>query len=287
MTFILLIIAFAFNQYYVIDAFHRFGLSSCRVQHSFNYVSKVFARQNNNNRNSGNSKPSFGKPPAERRRTADSTSSTPKTTNSNQSKPPIPTQPLDDKHQIIEREIPLSDRLPLSDFKIGQKCRGTIVSVVKHGYFVDIGTTKDGLAHISDISKDYFIQNILSKYSPGQKVDVWIKFIDPVNSKLGLQMFPLESPLTTGTGELGSSQSTLSSFSKSAVNSITGSRKPIIFFPSESKVNGTVVKVSELGVFVDVGANVDAFLPKRKMKLTKKHMKFKPVSNCLSSFPSY
>ena len=54
-------------------------------------------------------------------------------------------------------------------------------------------------------------------------------------------------------------------------------RKPIIFFPSESKVNGTVVKVSDLGVFVDIGANIDAFLPKRKMKLTKKQMKFKPV----------
>lgn len=247
---------------YEANAFPRFSLGSCRVKNSCSSALKVFAVGQNNNRKN---KQPVGKPPVERRNKFDTPA---KTRHSKpiqaSSKPPV-----SERHQIIERIIPLKDRVPLSNLKVGQKCRGQIVSVVKHGYFIDVGTTKDGLAHISDISKDYFIQNALSRFSPGQEVDVWIKFVDPVNSKLGLQMFPVTS--SSDISEL------------SSTTNIIKNRKPIIFFPSESQVNGTVIKVSDLGVFVDIGANVDAFLPKRKMKLTKKQMSFKPVSTLLIS----
>lgn len=51
--------------------------------------------------------------------------------------------------------------------------------------FVDVGSKKDGLVHIKDVSKDYFIQDLQSRYSPGQDVDVWIKFADGDKWKLG------------------------------------------------------------------------------------------------------
>ena len=87
--------------------------------------------------------------------------------------------------------------------------------------FVDIGTKRDGLVHVKDISKDYFINNhqsvmatllrrVLGKFSnwllsyiffqlllknqkfiAGQDIDVWIKFVEEETSKLGLQMFPV------------------------------------------------------------------------------------------------
>ena len=36
----------------------------------------------------------------------------------------------------------------------------------------------------------------------------------------------------------------------------------------QDEVTGTVVRVSNYGVFVDIGAGVDAFLHRRKMKVT-------------------
>ena len=57
--------------------------------------------------------------------------------------------------------------------------------------FVDVGTQKDGLVHIRDISKDYFVQNIQSKFVIGQDIDVWVKFANERDNKLGLQMYPV------------------------------------------------------------------------------------------------
>jgi transcriptional accessory protein Tex/SPT6 len=67
--------------------------------------------------------------------------------------------------------------------------------------FVDIGTKKDGLVHIKDVSRDYFLNDLTGKFSPGQDVDVWVKFIEEKDSKLGLQMFApraLAQSLTSG-----------------------------------------------------------------------------------------
>jgi hypothetical protein len=44
----------------------------------------------------------------------------------------------------------------------------------------------------------------------------------------------------------------------------------------QDEVSGTVVRVSNYGVFIDIGAGVDAFLHRRKMKLNKKKMVLKP-----------
>lgn len=167
-----------------------------------------------------------------------------------------------ESHQMVTRDLVDSqDRRPLEALKVGEKMSGKIMSIVKHGFFMDVGSTKDGLVHVKDISKDYFVNNIVNKYSPGQVVDVWVKFVDAANNKLGLQMFPY------------SEEEAASKIPKSKTDSL---RKSLLFFPSETVVSGTVVKVSDLGVYVDIGASVTAFLPKRKMKLTKKQMKFKP-----------
>lgn len=166
-----------------------------------------------------------------------------------------------ESHQIITRDITdTSERRSLGSLRVGEKLSGKIMTIVKHGFFMDVGSTKDGLVHVKDISKDYFVHNLVNKYSPGQVVDVWVKFVDAATNKLGLQMFPISED----------------DASKSPQSKVDNLRKSLIFFPSETSVSGTVVKVSDLGVYVDVGASVTAFLPKRKMKLTKKQMKFKP-----------
>jgi ribosomal protein S1 len=48
------------------------------------------------------------------------------------------------------------------------------------------------------------------------------------------------------------------------VNPITVSLDDI---SEQDEVTGTVVRVSNYGVFIDIGAGVDAFLHRRKMKV--------------------
>jgi hypothetical protein len=91
---------------------------------------------------------------------------------------------------IVTRIHAPEDRVALSSLVVGQKMRGRIMNVKEFGMFVDIGSKKDGMVHVKDISKDYFINKIESKYTPGQDIDVWVKFVEEESAKLGLQMFP-------------------------------------------------------------------------------------------------
>ena len=104
-----------------------------------------------------------------------------------------------------------------------------------------------------DISKDYFIQNHQAKFSPGQDIDVWIKFIE--GEKLGLQCFPV----TPRRGEKNPALAV-------DINDVS----------EGDVVSGVVVRVSNYGVYVDIGCEVDAFLAKRKMKISKKMYSLKP-----------
>ena len=101
---------------------------------------------------------------------------------------------------FVERLLPKSspERSILSDLTPGLKIQGRIISIKDFGMFVDVGSEKDGLVHVKDISKDYFIQQsqLPSRFTPGQDVDVWVKFVDADQAKLGLQMFPLTHPHT-------------------------------------------------------------------------------------------
>jgi len=88
---------------------------------------------------------------------------------------------------------------------------------------------------VSDVSKDYFVSDLKSRFRPGQDVDVWVKFIDVDNYKLGLQMFP-PAPVP-------------SSSSKESV----GGRLSWKELAPQQEVVGTAVKYSDFGVFVDIG----------------------------------
>ena len=120
--------------------------------------------------------------------------------------------------------------------------------------FVDIGTVKDALVHIKDVSTDYFIPNLSSKYQPGQMIDVWVKFVDEETSKIGLQMYPVTN-IETNLIEI------MNNLKKLEVGT------PVL---------GRVSKVSEYGVFVDIGISIDAYLHKRKMKITRSQRQLKP-----------
>ena len=146
--------------------------------------------------------------------------------------------------RVLDKFSP--DRSKLADLTPGLKTKGRIISIKEFGMFVDVGSEKDGLVHIKDISKDYFVQNHASKFSPGQDLDVWVKFVDAEGNKLGLQMYPLPAAAAAragagaGAGVDGEGQGQDRAAELSALR-------------VGDAVTGTVVRVSGYGVFVDVG----------------------------------
>eukprot|EP00597_Dinobryon_sp_UTEXLB2267_P009210 CAMPEP_0170085786 /NCGR_PEP_ID=MMETSP0019_2-20121128/20584_1 /TAXON_ID=98059 /ORGANISM="Dinobryon sp., Strain UTEXLB2267" /LENGTH=289 /DNA_ID=CAMNT_0010302425 /DNA_START=375 /DNA_END=1240 /DNA_ORIENTATION=+ len=134
--------------------------------------------------------------------------------------------------------------------------KGRIISMANYGLFVDVGSKKDGLVHVKDVSKDYFIPDLKSRFRPGQDVDVWVKFIDVSNYKLGLQMFP------------------------PAPGPEESQKAPALDWAElvpQKAVSGTAVKYSDFGVFVDIGLpKVLAFLHKRKMRINRRQRKYQP-----------
>jgi transcriptional accessory protein Tex/SPT6 len=141
----------------------------------------------------------------------------------------------------------LEDRVALSTLSAGQKMRGRIVSVKDFGLFVDIGAKRDGLVHVKDISKDYFISNHELKFIPGQDIDVWVKFVEEETFKLGLQMFPVSDRLAIARN-------------KPITLSLTDTQR-------KDKVVGIVTRASNYGLFIDIGSGgVDAFLHLKRMR---------------------
>ncbi len=64
-------------------------------------------------------------------------------------------KPHRDPREKLDKPLLRSDIMTMEDLKIGDKLLGTVRNVVDFGAFIDIGLKNDGLAHISNLSKDY------------------------------------------------------------------------------------------------------------------------------------
>ena len=174
--------------------------------------------------------------------------------------------------------------------------RGRIISIKDFGLFVDVGTKRDGLVHVKDVSKDYFINQLHTKFAPGQDVDVWVKFCEPKSYKLGLQMFPMtESALVRSRLALKGSEAHRAALLPGGVPSTSATELsadsdtqggnfegldcdlfPLEAYSVGNEVKGRVVRVSNFGVFLEFGAEVEGFLHKRKMSVSPKRRAMKP-----------
>lgn len=169
------------------------------------------------------------------------------------------------KRPFVERILKTKERSPLSSCSEGQRFSGRIISITKFGLFVDIGTSRDGLLHVKDLSKDYFVSNHESKFHPGDDITVWIKFVDATAEKLGLQMYDPR----------------MSAISPTIKQPLGSHKEEILRIPFDNlregdAVIGKVIKSSEFGVDIDIGCelsdssrNIYGYLHKRKMKLDK------------------
>jgi len=130
---------------------------------------------------------------------------------------------------------PSSNRVPMSDFQVGQKVTGAVTNVETYGVFVDIGAARDGLLPSSKFAGDV--------PSLWQEVGLWVSKVQ--DSKLELSM-------TAPTDEAD------------LVEDLP--RKSIEDLVPGQKLAGVVKNVQNYGAFINVGAERDGLLPKNRME---------------------
>lgn len=140
----------------------------------------------------------------------------------------------------IERKIPLNMRLPLSALKVGSTWTGTVISLTNFGAYVDIGTECDGLLHIGQISSTFFVEHPREVFSPGQEVQVTIRSFCAELKKMHLTMLPLDAE---NKSELEEEE-----------------HIPLKDIEIDDELWGELVRVTDYGAYVNIGADVKGFL---------------------------
>ena len=92
------------------------------------------------------------------------------------------------KASRIQRAIPFANRTSLSALTEGMEYSGTVISLTPFGAYVDVGTTVDGLLHISQMSRETFVQHPKDILAPGDAIVVTVASINPEKKKLHLSM---------------------------------------------------------------------------------------------------
>lgn len=96
-------------------------------------------------------------------------------------------KPGRDLRDSFDAPILRQDVLSAGDLRIGQQLEGVVRNVVDFGAFIDIGIKNDGLAHVSDLSKQ-FVKNPSDVVAVGQIVTVWVKSLDLQRGKINLTL---------------------------------------------------------------------------------------------------
>jgi ribosomal protein S1 len=95
-----------------------------------------------------------------------------------------------DKH--VDRVTPVNSksRTKLSELSPGDELSGRVISLTKFGVYVDVNTEVDGLLHVSQITRDEFVDHPRGYFNPGDDVEVRVVRSDPETKKLQLTMLP-------------------------------------------------------------------------------------------------
>jgi len=101
-------------------------------------------------------------------------------------------QSKNDKY--VKRNCPPNhnSRKKLSEIIPGETLKGKVISFTKFGAYVDVGSEVDGLLHVSQISRDEFVDHARNFLTAGDEVDVRVVRLDADLKKLQLTMLPEE-----------------------------------------------------------------------------------------------
>jgi small subunit ribosomal protein S1 len=124
--------------------------------------------------------------------------------------------------------LTVANTVSLADINKGQKLEGKVRKVTLSGAIVDVGSTVDGLLHISDLGQKG-VTRTSDVLSEGQEVTVWVKRLDLSGGRLSVTM--IEPPKFTW-----------------------ADLQPGL------QAEGKVVRLEKFGAFVDIGAQSDGLI---------------------------
>jgi len=136
--------------------------------------------------------------------------------------------------------------LPLK-YPVGTRINGKVRNLTSFGAFVEIEPGIDGLIHISDMSWTKRVQHPSEVVKKGDAVDVVILNIDSENKRISLGLKQAEEDPWLRIGET---------------------------YPVGTDLTGKVVRLMDKGVVVDIGNDIEGFVPISQLSPTGK-----PVNN--------
>jgi small subunit ribosomal protein S1 len=132
--------------------------------------------------------------------------------------------------------------LPLK-YPVGTRINGKVRNLTSFGAFVEIEPGIDGLIHISDMSWTKRVQHPSEVVKKGDAVDVVILNIDSENKRISLGLKQAEEDPWLRIGET---------------------------YPVGTELTGTVVRLMDKGVVVDIGNDIEGFVPLSQLNTTGK-----------------
>lgn len=146
---------------------------------------------------------------------------------------------------IVQRPLSVgsSERTPLEDVEVGSERAGKVISLTHFGAYVDVGTTCDGLLHVSQLSTEVFVEHPRQLLKPGQEIVVRVRSTNPQQNKMHLTLLPPEV-LEEEKREAESADERIS----------------LEEIQIDDELWGQLKRVTDFGAYVEVGAACDGWL---------------------------
>mmetsp|Transcript_3564 Transcript_3564/g.4712 ORF Transcript_3564/g.4712 Transcript_3564/m.4712 type:complete len:324 (+) Transcript_3564:438-1409(+) len=135
------------------------------------------------------------------------------------------------------------DRVELSELVPNEIYNGTVISFTSFGAYVDIGSKCDGLLHVSQITRERFVEHPKQVLSPGMEIDVKLVRVSPELNKMQLTMLPMDvlSQEMEDEDEIKS-------------------RIPLTDIDVDDELWGEIKRVTAFGAYVELGTAVQGWL---------------------------
>ena len=132
--------------------------------------------------------------------------------------------------------------LPMK-YPVGTRLAGKVRNLTSFGAFVEIEPGIDGLIHISDMSWTKRVQHPSEVVKKGDDVNVVILNIDAENKRISLGLKQAEEDPWLKIGET---------------------------YPVGTELPGKVVRLMDKGVVVDIGNDIEGFVPLSHLSIDRK-----------------
>ena len=153
----------------------------------------------------------------------------------------------------IQRPLGFHERTPLGALIPGMEVTGLVISLTNFGAYVDVGTECDGLLHISQMSRDFFVEHPRQMVTPGDEIIVKIKSTNPEKKKLHLSLLNMDKD---------GDDATQNSLFDDEENDDDDDEERIQLdeLQPDDELWGEINRVTDYGGYVEVGAQVTGFL---------------------------